>query len=230
MCKHRTWNITRQDHWRGRDVTIKRDWKESEPILYRRDSASAALNSANVPPDQILFRTCLIIWLLVFLALLDLIIVMWLCSQISSNNLVSSLLITVRIGSDLLVRTKQWKVAASCSDITHFLMGTPLISYISVCFQVLGSTPACFKSSLEPLESLAGWRLINVLKRCHLSQCRLKTTSLKITLATASVPHLNLWPNCQRLSCIVGNVGARVWQGYYSTHRRMSHESWSWVW
>ncbi len=80
--------------------------------------------------------------------------------------------------------------------------------------------------------SQAVWHLMNVLKWCHLSQRRLKTTSLKrtkmcadlcssssagcrlrATLAATSITHTAVTHNCWWLSCIEGNVGAMFWPG-----------------
>lgn len=35
---------------------------------------------------------------------------------------------------------------------------------------------------------------------------------LKAKVATISIAHLNLQPNCWQLRCVVGNVGTRIWQ------------------
>ncbi len=97
--------------------------------------------------------------------------------------------------------------------------------------------------------SPAVWRLINVLKWCHLSLlltiiCPDLCSSLslwQVTLAATSITHHNLTHNC--FSCIVGNVSARFLWGMRmcgikkTTFLVLLHWSWtffktcpSWVW
>ncbi len=93
-------------------------------------------------------------------------------------------------------------LGSSAADVLKAVESLECLQLSEVCQRQLSQTVEDDKYEndknvcrpLQLLVSAAGWRL-------------------QATLAAASRTHLNLPPNCQRQSCSVGNVGARLRHG-----------------